>query len=89
MHCCTVRRGSKAQQTVRGMQERGQETVLGAVSLECSPAAGPTKFMIGTEQGPILSCNRKAKTPQDRVTGSYPGAHMPVCPHQRAEGCQG
>ena len=48
--------------------------VMGASSLECSPAAGPTKFMIGTEQGPILSCNRKAKTPQDRVTGSYPGA---------------
>ena len=55
------------------LQEKGGETVMGAVSLECSPAAGPTKFMIGTEQGPILSCNRKAKTPADRVTGYYPG----------------
>ena len=59
--------------SLAAVQERGGETVMGAVSLECSPAAGPTKFMIGTEQGPILSCNRKAKTPQDRVTGTYPG----------------
>lgn len=69
---------SKAEQALHHAQERGGETVLGAVSLECSPAAGPTKFMIGTEQGPILSCNRKAKTPQDRVTGSYPGALCPL-----------
>ncbi|KAK9824062.1 hypothetical protein WJX72_007469 [[Myrmecia] bisecta] len=60
------------------LKERGSETVLGAVALEYNPAAGPTKFMIGTEQGMIISCNRKAKNPQDRVGAAYPGHHGPV-----------
>ena len=30
--------------------------------------------MVGTEQGTILSCNRKAKTPAERVGTSYTGA---------------
>lgn len=58
------------------LKERGSDTVLGAVSLEYSPTAGPTKFMIGTEQGQIISCNRKAKNPQDRVGATYPGAQI-------------
>lgn len=44
-------------------------------SLEYNPQAGPTKFMIGTEQGNIMTCNRKAKNPQDRVGASFPGKH--------------
>lgn len=55
------------------LTERGSEKILGAVSLEYSPQAGPTKFMIGTEQGVILSGNRRAKTPADRVGTSYTG----------------
>lgn len=55
------------------LKEKSSETVLGAMSLEYNPAAGPTKFMIGTEQGNIMACNRKAKNPQDRVVASFPG----------------
>lgn len=57
--------------------------MLGAVSLDFSPQAGPTKFMIGTEQGTILACNRKAKNPQDRVGAVYPGN----CPCQQSAQC--
>ena len=38
----------------------------------------PTKFMVGTEQGVILSCNRKAKTPQDKITTAFVGHHGPI-----------
>ena len=38
----------------------------------------PTKFMVGTEQGVILSCNRKAKTPQDKITNAFTGHHGPI-----------
>jgi len=60
------------------LTERGQSTVLGAVSLEYEAVAGPTKFMVGTEQGLVLSCNRKAKTPAERIGASYAGHHGPV-----------
>jgi dynein intermediate chain 2 len=59
-------------------REKGSETLLGGVSLEYDPAAGPTKFMVGCEQGSVLSCNRKAKNPADRVGSSYVGHHGPV-----------
>ena len=38
----------------------------------------PTKFMVGTEQGVILSCNRKAKNPQDKITAAFAGHHGPI-----------
>ena len=60
------------------LTEKGGSTVLGAVSLEYEAAAGPTKFMVGTEAGIVLSCNRKAKTPADRVGASYAGHHGPI-----------
>ena len=40
---------------------------MGGVCLEYSAAAGPTKFLVGTEQGSVVSCNRKAKNPADRI----------------------
>jgi len=43
----------------------------------------PTKFMAGTEQGTIMSCNRKAKTPQEKVVAVYPGHIGPVYALQR------
>jgi dynein intermediate chain 2 len=43
------------------LREKGSETSLGGVILEYDPAAGPTNFMVGTEQGHVFSCNRKAK----------------------------
>ena len=41
--------------------EKGQNTVLGAVSLEYDAAAGASKFMVGTEQGSVVTCNMKGK----------------------------
>ncbi len=32
------------------LKEKGSETSLGGVVLEYDPAAGPTNFMVGTEQ---------------------------------------
>lgn len=36
---------------------------LGAVSLEWMQEAGPTKYLVGTEMGMILSCQNKPKKP--------------------------
>lgn len=60
------------------LREKGSEAVLGGVTLEYDPTAGPTKFMVGTEQGTILSCNWKAKNAADRVGSGYPGHHGPI-----------
>jgi dynein intermediate chain 2, axonemal len=56
------------------LRERGGDAGFGATCLDYTPAAGPTKFMVGSEQGVVLACNRKAKLPSDRITASYPGA---------------
>ncbi|XP_014462004.1 dynein axonemal intermediate chain 2 [Alligator mississippiensis] len=53
------------------------ENALGAVSLEFEPTM-PTKFMVGTEQGMVITCNRKAKTPAEKIVGTYSGHHGPV-----------
>merc|ERR1719446_909030 len=56
---------------------------MGGVSMEYSAAAGPTKFLVGTEQGKIVSCNRKAKNPADRIGSTYEGHFGPVYALQR------
>ena len=61
------------------LTERGQSTVLGATCLEYQDA----KFLVGTEQGLVLSCNRKAKTPAERIGASYGGHHGPLCALRR------
>lgn len=66
------------------LRERGSEALLGASALAYSPAAGPTKFLVGTEQGIVLACNRKAKNPADRVGTAYPGARVPAAAHAQA-----
>jgi dynein intermediate chain 2 len=43
----------------------------------------PTKFMVGTEQGAVMSCNRKAKTPGEKIVALYPGHYGPVYALQR------
>eukprot|EP00854_Cymbomonas_tetramitiformis_P015659 gene15658-18568_t len=48
------------------LKEKGSSSALGGVSLDYEVAAGPTKFMVGTEQGAVLLCNRKAKHAADR-----------------------
>jgi len=62
---------------------QGDQT-LGGVSLEYSAAGGPTKFMVGTEQGSILMCNRKGKNPQDKIGTVYQGHHGPTYALQRS-----
>lgn len=66
----------------RGGGEAG--AVLGGTVVEYSPQAGPTKFMVGTEQGAVLAGNRKAKNPGDRITASYTGGWMGLGLGQRA-----
>ena len=55
---------------------------LGCVSLEFENTI-PTKFMVGTEHGSIISCNRKAKTPQDKIAAVFSGHVGPVYSLQR------
>lgn len=55
---------------------------LGAISLEFETTM-PTKFMVGTEQGLVVSCNRKAKTPAEKIVCTYSGHHGPVYALQR------
>lgn len=43
----------------------------------------PTKFMVGTEQGTIITCNRKAKTPGEKIVASFTGHIGPVYSLQR------
>ena len=43
---------------------------LGAVSLEFESTM-PTKFMVGTERGNIISGNRKAKTNADKIAAVF------------------
>lgn len=54
----------------------------GAFSLEYEPTM-PTKFMVGTEQGSVLSCNRKAKSPSEKIVCSFSQHYGPVYAVQR------
>jgi len=65
------------------LDPKGDGMVLGGVSLEYDPAGGPTKFLVGTEQGVAIMCNRKAKTPADHIGALYPGHHGPIYSLQR------
>jgi dynein intermediate chain 2 len=55
---------------------------LGGIVVEYESTM-PTKFMVGTEQGVILCCNRKAKTPQEKITNAFTGHHGPIYALQR------
>ena len=39
--------------------------------------------MVGTEQGVIMSCNRKAKTPMEKIVANFTGHIGPVYSLQR------
>ncbi|KAG9337234.1 hypothetical protein JZ751_029519 [Albula glossodonta] len=58
------------------------DNALGAISLEFETTM-PTKFMVGTEQGLVVSCNRKAKTPAEKIVCTYSGHHGPIYALQR------
>nr|XP_015826641.2 dynein axonemal intermediate chain 2 [Nothobranchius furzeri] len=72
--------------TERFILDQGREEkldrALGAVSLEFE-ATMPTKFMVGTEKGLVVSCNRKAKTPAEKIVCTYDGHHGPIYALQR------
>ncbi|KAM3858516.1 dynein axonemal intermediate chain 2 [Diretmus argenteus] len=63
-------------------KEGNLDNALGAISLEFE-ATMPTKFMVGTEQGLVVSCNRKAKTPAEKIVCTYDGHHGPIYALQR------
>lgn len=69
----TLIEGARGPGGVRGGARCSGGAAGAQVSLDYSVAAGPTKFLVGTEGGAVLSCNRKGKTPADRVGTSYPG----------------
>jgi dynein intermediate chain 2 len=54
-----------------------KSVALGAICLEYEPTM-PTKFMVGTEQGTIITCNRKAKTAADKIAALYQSYSGPV-----------
>ncbi|KAJ1071954.1 hypothetical protein AB1E18_015003 [Capra hircus] len=58
------------------------ENALGAISLEFESTL-PTKFMVGTEQGVVISCNRKGKTPAEKIVCTFSGHHGPIYALQR------
>uniref|UniRef100_A0A7S0V3I3 Uncharacterized protein n=1 Tax=Polytomella parva TaxID=51329 RepID=A0A7S0V3I3_9CHLO len=60
------------------IRDKGSDVSIGGVILEYDPNAGPTNFMLGTEQGSIFSCNRRAKNPLDRVKYTLTGHHGPI-----------
>lgn len=49
----------------------------GAIALEYEPTM-PTKFMVGTEQGAVVACNRKGKTVAEKIGSTYNAHHGPV-----------
>ncbi|XP_056153620.1 dynein axonemal intermediate chain 2 [Lampris incognitus] len=63
-------------------KEGNLDNALGAISLEFESTM-PTKFMVGTEQGLVVSCNRKAKTPAEKIVCTYSGHHGPIYALQR------
>lgn len=64
---------------------QGSKGVLGGLCLDYDPqVGGPSKYMIGTEEGIILSCNRKGKTQADKISPNIFNAHHgPVYSVQR------
>ncbi|XP_046403113.1 dynein intermediate chain 3, ciliary-like isoform X2 [Ischnura elegans] len=55
---------------------------LGTSSLEYESTI-PTRFMVGTEKGYVINCNRKGKTPAEKLVGQYSAQIGPVVALQR------
>lgn len=51
--------------------------------VKCFFSEQPTKFLIGTEAGTILSCNRKLKTSAERIQHTYSAHFTRVCSIKR------
>lgn len=81
--------GASAPQAVQGgtgAEEAAGGQLLGAISLAWSLEAGPTKFLLGTEQGVVLSLKTRPKKPPEisQRFGCEGGRHYgPVCAVRR------
>ncbi|KAI2658311.1 Dynein axonemal intermediate chain 2 [Labeo rohita] len=58
-----------------------RENAYGAVSMEFENSMA--KFLVGTEQGLVVSCNRKLETTDDPIVCTYSGHHGPIYAIQR------
>ncbi|KAI9223721.1 WD40-repeat-containing domain protein [Blastocladiella britannica] len=56
--------------------------IVGGTVLDFEPTM-PTKFMVGTEAGLVTMCNKKAKTPADRISHSFASHLGPIKALQR------
>ena len=65
--------------------EGGAKGVLGGTCIDYDPmVGGPSKYMVGTEQGTILSVNRKGKSQTEKIgANTFNGHHGPVYACQR------
>uniref|UniRef100_A0A8C2QB32 Dynein, axonemal, intermediate chain 2a n=1 Tax=Cyprinus carpio TaxID=7962 RepID=A0A8C2QB32_CYPCA len=59
------------------------ENAFGAVSMEFENSMVRAKFLVGTEQGLVVSCNRKLETTDDPIVCMYSGHHGPIYALQR------
>lgn len=53
------------------------EKAMGASCLEYEPTI-PTRFMVGTEHGIVISCNRKGKSPSEKMALKFTAHLGPV-----------
>lgn len=49
------------------------QTICNAMGASCLEYEStiPTRFMVGTEHGIVISCNRKGKTPQEKMVSKF------------------
>ena len=67
--------------SVIGAESSPQSDLVRTVELDHSPTVLeyegtiPSRYMVGTSQGHILCCSRKAKTQKETILSKYTGAH--------------
>eukprot|EP01065_Artemidia_motanka_P036281 TRINITY_DN44191_c0_g1_i1.p1 TRINITY_DN44191_c0_g1~~TRINITY_DN44191_c0_g1_i1.p1 ORF type:complete len:608 (+),score=247.86 TRINITY_DN44191_c0_g1_i1:91-1914(+) len=70
------------------INDGGPKGELGGVCIDYdAQVGGPSKYMVGTEQGTVLLCNRKGKSPQEKIQNCYNGHHGPVYSVMRNPHC--
>jgi len=73
-----IRKLQEPTESIQLEDKANNNAIMGGVSMEYSAAGGPTKFLIGSEQGKVISCSRKGKTPADKIGMLYEGHCGPV-----------
>jgi len=72
----TRKLGEPLEQLMVEDKAAGDGRSMGGVCLEYTTAGG--KFLVGTENGSVVACNRKAKNPADRLGMVYEGHCGPI-----------